>query len=72
MTGKQVERMVVQTDFENEEAIAFLQHRLRRSGVNDALRKAGAKDGDEVRISGMSFDYDGMSDEEDMYRELDI
>lgn len=35
--GPQVERMVVQTDWENEEAIAFLQHRLKRLGVEKAL-----------------------------------
>ena len=50
--GPQVERMVVQTDWENEEAIAFLQHRLKRLGVEKALEKAGAVDGDEIRIVG--------------------
>ena len=44
--GPYVERMVVQTDWDNEEAIAFLQHRMKRYGVDDALEKAGARDGD--------------------------
>ena len=45
--------MVVQTDWENEEAVAFLQHRLKRLGVDTALERAGAVDGDEMRIVGL-------------------
>ena len=71
VTGKAVERMVIQTDMENEEAIAFLQHRLRRSGVEEALARAGAVDGDEIRIAGRSFDYFGESTP-DPFRELDL
>ncbi len=72
VSGRQVERMVVQTDWENEEALLFLQHRLRRIGVEDALRDAGARNGDEIRISGRAFDYESVDDDEDVYRELDI
>lgn len=68
--GRNVERMVVQTDWENEEAIAFLQHRMRRIGVDDALAQAGAKNGDEIRILGYAFDYD--SADEDIYSELGL
>lgn len=32
VSGVQVERMVVQTDWENEEAVAFFQHRFKRMG----------------------------------------
>ncbi len=70
--GKQVERMVIQTDWENEEAIRFLQHRLRRSGVDDALKEAGARNGDEIRISGRAFEYEAVDDDVDIYRELDL
>lgn len=69
--GKLVERMVVQTDWENEEAIAFLQHRLKRLGVDDALYDAGAQDGDEIRILGVNFEFES-SRGEDVYRELDL
>lgn len=72
MIGRQVERMVVQTDWENEEALMFLQHRLRRFGVDDALHAAGARNGDEIRISGRAFDYESVDDDEDVYRELDL
>lgn len=70
--GPSVERMVIQTDWENEEAIAFLQHRLKRAGVEAALDKAGAVDGDEIRIVGRSFEYESGASDEDMFRELDV
>ena len=71
--GVQVERMVVQTDWENEEAVAFFQHRFKRLGVDTALEKAGARDGDEVRILGYSFAFESpTAHHEDMYQELDL
>ncbi|MCI8469775.1 MAG: GTPase ObgE [Eggerthellaceae bacterium] len=72
VTGGQVERMVVQTDWENEEAVTFLQHRMKRLGVDDALRKAGALDGDEIRILGYSFEYESPEGHVDVYQELDL
>ena len=68
--GTNVERMVVQTDWENEEAIIYLQHRLARMGVDDALVKAGCRNGDEVRILGYAFDFEGI--EEDVEDEPDL
>ena len=72
VTGPQVERMVVQTDWENEEAIAFLQHRLKRLGVEAALERAGAVDGDEIRIVGRAFEFESARTVEDAFRELDL
>lgn len=70
--GKLVERMVIQTDWENDEAIAFLQHRFKRLGVDTALEQAGAKNGDEVRILGRSFEFESAVYDDDMYGGLDI
>lgn len=69
--GQMVERMVIQTDWENEEALAFLQHRLKRVGVETALEKAGALNGDEIRIVGRSFEFESAQGEEDIFKELD-
>lgn len=69
--GTQVERMVVQTDWENEEALAFLQHRFKRLGVDKALESAGACDGDEVRILGRAFAFESATGA-DPYRELEL
>lgn len=57
--GIALERMVIQTDWENDEAVAYLQSRFARMGLDDALAKAGARDGDEVRILEMAFEYVG-------------
>ncbi len=70
--GPRVERMVVQTDWENEEAILFLQHRLKRLGVEQALERAGAVDGDEIRIVGRAFEFESARTAEDLYKELDL
>ena len=73
VSGVQVERMVVQTDWENEEAVAFFQHRFKRMGVDTALEKAGARGGDEVRILGFSFAFESpTAGAVDVYQELDI
>ena len=56
MTGQVVERLVARTDFENEEAVGFLQERLEHLGVSDALREAGASPGEDVVIGEMEFE----------------
>lgn len=58
VSGKAVERMVVQTEWENAEAIAYLQRRLERFGVEKALVDAGAVNGDEIRILNRAFALD--------------
>lgn len=56
--GRGVERMVIQTEWDNDEAVAFLQRRLVKAGVEKALIDAGARDGDEIRILGRGFEFD--------------
>jgi GTP-binding protein len=55
--GKLVERMVIQTEWDNPEAIDHLQRRLERLGVEKALAAAGAKPGAEIRIANRAFDF---------------
>ncbi len=69
VTGGAVERMVVQTDWENDEAVAFLQHRFDRMGLDAALMKAGCVEGDEIRILGYAFSFQGAP-ADDAYAEL--
>lgn len=71
VAGRAIERMVIQADWENEEALEYLQHRLRRAGVDDALARAGAVGGDEIRICGRAFEYDG-DEAPDAFAELDF
>ncbi len=62
VTGTKPERWVVQTNFDNDEAVGYLADRLAKLGVEDALRKNGARPGDEVRIGRgarvVAFDWD--------------
>jgi len=58
--GKLVERMVIQTEWENPEAVDYLQRRLDKLGVEKALAKAGALSGDEIRISNRAFAFDSL------------
>jgi GTP-binding protein len=63
VTGRHVMRMVVITDMNNEEAVAHLQSRLRRAGVEKALLEAGALDGDSVTIGPVTFDFEASTAE---------
>lgn len=62
VTGTKPERWVVQTNFDNDEAVGYLADRLAKLGVEDELRKIGARPGDEIRIGcgarSVSFDWD--------------
>ena len=70
--GGAIERMVVQTDWDNDEAVAYLQRRFDRIGLDDLLAKHGCTFGDEVRILGFAFSYDGEKGaQEQVAEELD-
>lgn len=58
VSGAGVERAVIITDMHNEEAVAYLQRRLSKMGVEERLRKAGAVDGDTVHIGPVSFEFE--------------
>jgi GTP-binding protein len=55
--GRRVERLVAQTDFENEESAARLQRELARLGLVDRLREAGVEAGDTVRIGETELEW---------------
>jgi GTP-binding protein len=57
--GRRVERMVAQTDFENEESAARLQRELAKLGLVERLREAGVRPGDTVRIGGTELEWGG-------------
>lgn len=62
VTGTKPERWVMQTNFDNDEAVGYLADRLAKLGVEDELRRQGAHAGDEVRIGrgerAVAFDWD--------------
>ena len=55
--GKVAERVVAMADLTNAEAIAYVHERFRRIGVERALQRAGAREGDTVRIGAIELEY---------------
>jgi GTP-binding protein len=56
VTGDAVDRLIARHDMENEEALAHVEHRLRRMGVIAALKARGFEPGDDVELGGIVFE----------------
>ncbi|MBW3536484.1 MAG: GTPase ObgE [Actinobacteria bacterium] len=56
--GRPAERAVALSDLTDAGAMDYAQGRLRRLGVFRALARAGAREGDTVRIASFNFDYE--------------
>lgn len=56
--GRQAERAVALNDLTDPDALAYVQDRLAGLGVDKKLAKAGASQGDVVRIGDLEFEYD--------------
>ncbi|MGC8739404.1 MAG: GTPase ObgE [Candidatus Hydrogenedens sp.] len=57
--GKRISRVLQMTDFENEEAVQYLQRVLAHMGLFRALKRAKAKDGDLIYMDDYEFTYSG-------------
>jgi GTP-binding protein len=57
VVGRVAERAVALNDLTSDEAADYVQGRLRRIGVDRALGRAGAQDGDLVHIGELSFTW---------------
>jgi GTPase len=55
--GASAERAVALSDLNDHSALAYVHERLRRLGVDRALARSGAREGDMVRIGDLSFEY---------------
>jgi GTP-binding protein len=49
---------VARYDLDNEDALGYLERRLRGIGVIGALEEQGFEPGDDVEIAGVAFDLD--------------
>ena len=56
--GDVVEKLLKMTKFSSEEAFVRFSNKLRRLGVEEALRKKGAKTGDTIRILDFEFEFE--------------
>jgi len=53
--NKKLERMVAMTDIDNEEALDYLMHALKRTGIADRLKEKGIKQGSTIVIGQLVF-----------------
>ena len=57
VSGSGMERLIESVNFDDPESLNWFHRTLRRLGVIDELKKAGAIEGSTVRIGEMEFDY---------------
>ncbi|KMY43633.1 GTPase ObgE [Bacillus sp. FJAT-27916] len=57
VTGEKLEKLFKMTDFSRDESVKRFARQLRAMGVDEALRKRGAEDGDIVRLMEYEFEF---------------
>jgi GTP-binding protein len=67
--GRAALRAVALSDLTDADAVAYVQGRLRRLGVERALVRAGIREGDTVRLGPLEFTYRRDEDVLDTARE---
>ncbi|MBE5816092.1 MAG: GTPase ObgE [Clostridiales bacterium] len=55
--GELIDKITRSINIEDYESLRYFQSLLEKEGIIKALRKAGAKDGDEVSIKNVDFDF---------------
>ena len=55
--GENLERLVERTNLDYQDGVMRLARKLKNLGVDDALRKKGAVDGDDVIIGSFNFEF---------------
>jgi len=57
VSGEKIEKLVRMTNLNSYDSIQRFARMMRNMGVDDALRKRGAQDGDTVRIGDFEFEF---------------
>ena len=57
IVGRAAERVVALSDLTDMDALNYVDHRLKRMGVDKALTRAGAAPGDVIYVGRFSFEY---------------
>ena len=55
--GKEVEKFVIMSRLDSNESVLRFSNKLRKFGIDDELKRLGAKDGDTVRILDFEFEF---------------
>jgi GTPase len=58
VTGRRIERLASQTDFDIEESAERFQRDLERTGADAELRRAGIRAGDTVRVGNIELEWE--------------
>ncbi|TYC47402.1 GTPase ObgE [Leuconostoc litchii] len=58
LSGAEIEKLFLMTNIQRDATIMRFARQLRHMGVDDKLRAAGAKDGDDVRINNSDFVFE--------------
>ncbi len=57
ISGKEVEKLLMMSRLDTDEAIFRFSNKLRKMGIDDELRSLGAKDGDPIRMLDYEFEF---------------
>lgn len=57
ISGKEIEKLMIMSRLDTEEAILRFSNKLRKMGIDDELRELGAKDGDPIKIMEYEFEF---------------
>lgn len=57
ITGNKIERLIAMTSLVSDDSIKRLAIKMRNMGIDEALRAAGAQDGDLIRIIDFEFEF---------------
>ncbi|RSK44877.1 GTPase ObgE, partial [Bacillus canaveralius] len=57
LSGEKLERLFKMTDFSRDESVRRFARQLRGMGIDEALRKKGAADGDTIKLMDYEFEF---------------
>ncbi|WP_411955578.1 GTPase ObgE [Alkalibacillus sp. S2W] len=57
LSGPKIERLFKMTDFNRDQSVRRFARQMRHMGIDDALRKHGAEEGDTVRLLDFEFEF---------------
>ena len=57
ISGKGIEKLLIMSRLDTDEAILRFSNKLRKMGIDDELRELGAQDGDPIRIMDYEFEF---------------
>jgi len=57
VVSRELNKLVQMTNFDHYDGVKRFQRIMQRSGIDNALRAAGAKNGDSIQVGDLVFDF---------------